>query len=112
MWITSEWPVIRAQSRGKPLIGCEASPSTCSRIIGQNPGKPGAKGLHESGLPENDSHELTAAEHTAMQVGTHTDVTATRVRGREVQALCQKAPRLRPRHETTRMPGLHAPARG
>jgi hypothetical protein len=53
----------------------------------------------------------TAAEHTAMQVGTHTDVTATWVRGREV-VLCQKAHRLSPRHETKRMPGLHAPARG
>ena len=72
---------------------------------------PATKGFDESGYPRT-IHELTDAEHNIKQVGTHTDVTATRVRGREVQALCQKAPRLTLRRETTRMPGLREPDRG
>lgn len=92
------------------LCVAELSSKTGEAIEGRP--LPATKGFDESGLPENDSNQLSDAEHTTMQVGTHTDLTATRVRGREVQALCQKAPRLTLRHETTRMPGLRAPGRG
>lgn len=92
------------------LCVAELSSKTWEAMEGRH--LPATKGFDESGLPENDSNELTDAEHTTMQVGTHADVTATRVRGRKVQALCQKAPRLTLRHETTRMPGLREPDRG